>query len=79
MDQAQGVRRRQPASRLHIRVDDLLPRARRVRDPLAQGAAVDELHHDVDLPLVGARLVDGHDVGMADAPGRLRLTEQPDA
>jgi hypothetical protein len=62
-----------PARRKRPRIS----RHGRGSQPLAQRAAVDELHRDVE-PIVDAPdLVDGDDLGMAQPRQRLRLPPQP--
>jgi hypothetical protein len=57
-----GLHRRRPAAGLH---------------ELRERAALDELHHDVLRAVVGAGVVDAHDVGLVQ-PGRgLRLAPEP--
>ena len=55
----------QPARRLQEHVEDLAPRPRPALEPRRQRVALDELHRDVDVAVVGrADVVDADDVGM---------------
>jgi hypothetical protein len=69
----------QTAPGLDEHVDHLAPRPARRLQPLAQRAAVVQLHDEEDLVLDGADLVHGDDVGMRQARHRLRLAQEASA
>ena len=79
MNQPCAMRRREPAAGRHEHRDHGLLTARRPATPRAQRAPLDVLHRQEDAARVLAEVVDGDDVGMADARHRLRLAHQADA
>ncbi len=57
--------------------DRLLRRQGFLGGNLLEGAALDILHDDVELPVAAADVVDGADVGVVEGGGEARLLEQP--
>jgi hypothetical protein len=60
-------------------LEDLAPGSGLSLEPCPEGQAVDELHGDVDLVVVGADLVDADDVGVGEAGHGLGLADQAGA
>ncbi len=77
VDQALRVRRGQAVAGADEQRQQLGGGRAVPRRVLAQGAADDSLHRDVDDVLAGAGLVDGEHAGVADPGQRARLLQQP--
>ncbi len=82
VDQADGVRGREPSTCLYEHVDDAAldrpdPREWEPLEPGAQRPPAQQLHRDEDLPPVAPDLVDLHDVRVGQAREPLGLPEQP--
>jgi hypothetical protein len=75
--EARGVDGREPASGLHVEVDDLLPGLAALG--VAQGRAADPMHDDVKVALGLAGVVDRDDVRVGELGEHAGLAEQPDA
>ena len=73
------MRRRQTTAGRVQHVENLGDGARPHLEPRRQRQAVDGLHGHEQLPVPGADVEDGDDVGMADAGHGLRLARQPRA
>ena len=76
VDDAGGVRGRQPAPGGDEHVQDLAPAARLRAQPLVDGLALDELHRDEDAIVDRAGVVDGDDVRVRQARDGARLAQQ---
>ncbi|MEZ4453185.1 MAG: hypothetical protein R3B09_27230 [Nannocystaceae bacterium] len=76
VDQADRVGRREAAAGLGHDLEDLAPAPGALREPGAEGAAVDELHRHPDLVAVDADVVDRDDRGVAELGQRLGLADE---
>jgi hypothetical protein len=76
VDDADGVRGRQPAPRLHERVDDPGPRRALGLEPSPEGRALDELHGHEHAFGGSAHVVDRDDVWMLQPRHRSRLAHE---
>ena len=78
VEQAHAVGGDQAARRLQEHVHDLAPGPRVALEPAGQGVALDELHRDVQIAVVGgADVVDADHVGVGQLGDRLGLAAQP--
>ncbi len=72
------VRGDEAARGLEEHLEDLAPRSRPALEPRRQRVALDELHRDVQVAVVGgADVVDADDVGVRELGDRLGLAPQP--
>ena len=78
VDDAQLVRRGQSAPDLQVEIEDPAPVGprRRLRDPARHRPAVDQLHHDVELGIDAADVVDGEHVRVRQRREQLRLAQE---
>ena len=77
MDDAFGVSGGEAAGHLHADIDGPGQRQRHGIEPRAQRLALEELRHDVERIVVGADVVDGENVGVAQRAEGLSFLLQP--
>jgi hypothetical protein len=76
VDQADLVGGGEARGGLAEHLEDLAPGPGLLLEPCPEGQAVDKLHGDVDLAVVGADLVDADDVGVGQAGHGLGLAQE---